>query len=59
MFIKKGVRVFSEDIRMEHDIGKCAILVIEKGKIMKSAGIELPEVIESLQEGEIYNILEF
>ena len=44
---------------MEHDIGKCAILVIEKGKIMKSAGIELPEVIESLQEGEIYNILKF
>ena len=42
------VCAFSEDIGME--------LVIEKGKIMKSVGIELPDrkVIKSLQEGASY-----
>ena len=41
---------------MECGIEKCAILVIEKGKIVKSVGIEFPdgEVIESLQKGENY-----
>ena len=29
------VRVFSEDIGMEFDIEKCAMLVMEKGKIVK------------------------
>ena len=35
---------------------KCAMLVMEKGKIVKSDGIELPDgkVINSLQEGENY-----
>ena len=48
------VRVFSEDIGMEFGIEKCAMLVMEKGKIVKSVGIELPDgkVIKSLQEGE-------
>ena len=48
------VRVFSEDIGMEFGIEKCAILVMEKGKIVKSVGIELSDgkVIKSLQEGE-------
>ena len=42
------VCAFSEDIGME--------LVIEKGKIVKSVGIELPDrkVIKSLQEGASY-----
>ena len=50
------VRVFSEDIGMEFGIEKCATLVMEKGKIVKSVGIELPDgkVIKSLQEGESY-----
>ena len=50
------VRVFSEDIGMEFGIEKCAMLVMEKGKIVKSDGIELPDgkVINSLQEGENY-----
>ena len=54
------VRVFSEDIRMEFGIEKCAMLVMEKGKIVKSVhGIELPDgkVIKSLQEGESYRYL--
>ena len=48
------VRVFSEDIGMEFGIEKCAILVMKKGKIVKSVDIELPDgkVIKSLQEGE-------
>ena len=35
------------------------MLVMEKGKIAKSVGIELPDgkVIESLQEGETYKYL--
>ena len=53
------VCVFSEDIGMEFDIEKCDMLVMEKGKIMKSVGIELPngKVIKSLQEGESYKYL--
>ena len=53
------VRVFSEDIGMQFGIEKCAMLVMEKGKIVKSVGIELPdgEVIKSLQEGESYKYL--
>ena len=48
------VHVFSEDIGMEFGIEKCAMLVMEKGKTVKSVGVELPDgkVIKSLQEGE-------
>ena len=51
--------VFSEDIGMEFGIEKCATLVMEKGKIVKSVGIELPDgkVIKSLQEDENYKYL--
>ena len=54
------VRVFSEDIGIEFGIEKCATLVMGKGKIVKSVGIELPDgkVIKSLQEGESYKHLE-
>ena len=53
------MRVFSEDIGMDFGIEKCAMLVIEKGKILKSVGIELPDgkVITSLQEGQSYKYL--
>ena len=48
------VHVFSEDIGMELRIEKSTMLVMEKGKIVKLVGIELPDgkVITSLQEGE-------
>ena len=41
--------IFCKDIGMEFGIEKCAMLVIEKGKIVKSVGVELPncEVIKS------------
>ena len=44
---------------MELGIEKCAMSVMEKGKIAKSARIELPDgkVIKSLQEGESYKYL--
>ena len=53
------VRVFSEGIGMEFGMEKFAMLVMEKGKIMKSVGIELPDgkVIKPLQEGESYKYL--
>ena len=53
------VCVFSKDIGMEFGIEKCTMLVMEKGKIVKSVGIELPggKVIKSLQEGESYKYL--
>ena len=53
------VCVFSEDIGMEFGIKRCAMLVMEKGKFVKSVGIELPDgkVIKSLQEGESYKHL--
>ena len=53
------VCVFSKDIGMEFGTEKCAMLVMEKGKIVKSVGIELPDgkVIKSLQESESYKYL--
>ena len=53
------VRVFSEDIGMEFGLEKCAMLVMEKEKIVKSVGIELPDgkVTKSLQEDESYKYL--
>ena len=53
------VCVFSKDIGMEFGIEKWAMLVMEKGKIVKSVSIELPDgkVIKSLQEGESYKYL--
>ena len=53
------VHVFSEDRGIEFGIEKCTVLVIEKGKIFKSVGIELLDgkVIKSLQEGESYKYL--
>ena len=44
---------------MEFGIEKCARLVMEKRKIVKSVGTELPDgkIIKSLQEGESYKYL--
>ena len=55
----QAVCVFSEDIGMEFGIEKCAMSEMEKGKIVKSVGIELPDgkFIKSLQAGESYKYL--
>ena len=54
------IRVFSEDIGMEFGIEKCSMLVIEKMKVGKSVGIELPDgkVIKSLRKAKVISILE-
>ena len=49
----QAIRIFSKNIEMEFGIEKCAMLVIEKGKIMKSVGM----MIKSLQDGESYKYL--
>ena len=47
------IRIFSEDIGMQFGIEKCAMLVMKKGKILNSDGIEFPidKVNKSLEEG--------
>ena len=49
----------SEDVGMEFGIEKCAILVMEKGKIVKLVSTELPsgKVIKSSQEDESHKYL--
>ena len=44
------VRVFSEDIRMEFGISKCGVLVMKRGKLFRTEGIEMPsgEVIKEI-----------
>ena len=44
---------------MEFRIEKCAMIVMEEGKIVKPVGIKLPDgkVIKSLQEGDSYQYL--
>ena len=37
------VQTVREDIGMEFGIEECAMLVTEKGKMVKSVGIELPD----------------
>ena len=53
------VRVFSEDIGMEFGIEKCAVLVMKRGKVVKSEGIKLPdyETIQGLKDGDSYKYL--
>ena len=60
------MHIFSEDIRMEFGIEKSereriekGKILIEKGKIVKSVGTQLPvgKVIKSLQESESYKFL--
>ena len=55
----QAIRITSKDIGITFGIEKCAMLVVEKGKIVKSVGIELPygKVIKSLQECESYKYL--
>ena len=53
------VRIFSEDIGMQFGFDKCAMLVMKKGKIVKSDSNELhnEKVIESPEEGESHKYL--
>ena len=57
--LAQTVRVFIVDMGMEFGIERCAMLVMENGKIVKLVGIEFPDdkVIKSLQESESYKYL--
>ena len=52
-------RIFRKDIGMQFGIDKRAMLVMKKGKIVKTDVIQLPndKVINSLEEGESYKYL--
>ena len=56
---EKGFDSLVQTVCVFSEIEKCAMLVMEKGKIVKSVGIELPngKIIKSLQEGESYKYL--
>lgn len=53
------VPVFSEDIKMEFAVSKCAVLVMNRGKLINTNGINLPnqECIKALGEEEGYKYL--
>ena len=48
------VRIFSDDIGMDFGISKCAVLVMNRGKKIKSDGIALPDgrKLRSLEEND-------
>ena len=54
----QAVRVFNEAIGMEFTIEKCAMLVIDKGKVVKSVGTEWPngKVIKSIKKVKVTSI---
>ena len=37
------VRVFSDDIRMEFGLKKCAVVVMKRDKVVKNDGVDLPD----------------
>ena len=53
------VKLYSQDIRIESDIEKCAMLVIKSSKRHLSHGIEVPnqDKIRTLGEKETYKCL--
>ena len=55
----KTVRIYSEDVRMEFGIGKCGMLIVEKGKLVHTEGIEFPcgEKIKEIDRDSGYKYL--
>ena len=47
-----SVRIFTDDIKMEFGLSKCAMIVLKRGKLFRSEGIKMPdgEVLKSLEE---------
>lgn len=48
------VRTFSEDTKIRFRLPKCGVLIMKRGKVVKSEGINLPneKMIKSIEEGE-------
>ena len=53
------VRIFSNDIKMEFGLDKCATLSVKRGKVISTEGIRLPDgnTVRSLQPNETYKYL--
>ena len=47
------VKIFSEDIKMEFGLPKCGVLIMKRGKVVKSEGISMPngKIIKNIEEG--------
>ena len=47
------VRIFSEDIKMEFGLPKCGMLIMKRGKVVKSEGISMPDgkMMRNIEEG--------
>ena len=54
-----AVRIYSQGIRMEFRLEKCAMLVMKSGKLHMTDGMELPnhDRIRTLEENETYKYL--
>ena len=52
------VRIFSEDIKMEFGLPKCGVLIMKRGKVVKSEGISMPNgnMMKNVEEG-VYKYL--
>ena len=57
--LMQTVKIYSQDIGMECDIEKCAMLVMKSGKWHMTEGVELPNqvVIRTLREKDTYKYL--
>ena len=46
-------RIFSEDIKMEFGLPKCGVLIMKRGKVVKSEGIHMPDgmMMKSIEQG--------
>ena len=47
------VRTFSEEIKMEFGLPKCGVLIMKRGKVVKSEGISMPDrkMMKNIEEG--------
>ena len=47
------VRIFSEDIKIELGLSKCVVLIIKRGKEVKSEEISIPngKMLKNIEEG--------
>ena len=47
------VRIFSQDIKMEFGLPKCGVLIMKRGKVVKSEEISIPDgkMMKNLEEG--------
>ena len=57
------VQILSNDIRMEFGIKKCGVLLLKRGKVVSSEGVEMPDgeiIKEDVENGYQYlGILEY